>query len=111
MEGSRFLAALLAFLTFGLTAYCQAPCRYLKSRNGLERYEAGGPYKLEHFKLTKGRTDLRDFLWSHWHNHVKGVAEARAGTVDAGTVTLLYVVHPDSQGQWGIDVEVGRPLC
>ena len=30
-------------------------------------YEAGGPYELDHFKLTKGRTELRAFLWSHWH--------------------------------------------
>lgn len=110
MERSGFLAALLAVLTFSLTAFCQTPCRYLKSRSGLAAYETGGPYKLEHFQLTKGRTDLRDFLWKHWHNHIKGVAEARVGTVDAGTVTVVYVVQPDSNGQWGIDVEIGRPI-
>jgi hypothetical protein len=82
----------------------------MKSRNGLAGYEKGGPYKLEHFRLTKDRTDLRDFLWAHWHNHIKGVAEAKVGTVDAGTVTVLYVVQPYSQGQWGIDLELGRPL-
>jgi len=110
MQRSEFLAALLVVFTFGLTAFCQTPCRYLKSRSGLGGYETGGPYKLEHFQLTKGRTDLRDFLWNHWHNHIKGVTEARVGTVDAGTVTVLYVVQPDPQGQWGIDVELGRPL-
>ena len=82
----------------------------MKLRNGLAGYEKGGPYKLEHFQLTKGRTDLREFLWTHWRNHIKGVAQAKLGTVDAGTVTVLYVVQPDSQGQWGIDLELGRPL-
>lgn len=82
----------------------------MKSRSGLVGYEKGGPYTLEHFQLTKGRTELRDFLWNHWHKHIKGIAEARAGTVDAGTLTLLYVVQPDSQGRWGINVELGRPV-
>lgn len=110
MRSSAFLTALLTVFTFVLAASAEGPCPYLKSRIGLAGYEAGGPYKLEHFQLTKGRTDLRDFLWKHWHNHIKGVAEAKVGTVDAGTVTALYVVQPDSQGQWGIDVELGRPL-
>ena len=82
----------------------------MKSRGVLTGYDTGGPYKLEHFKLTKGRTDLRAFLWKHWHNHIKGVAKARVGTIDAGTITALYVVQPDSRGQWGIDVELGRPV-
>jgi hypothetical protein len=83
-------------------------CHYMKSRSGLSGYEVGGPYKLERFQLTKGRTDLREFLWKHWHNHIKGVAEAKVGTVDAGIVTALYVIQPDAKGQWGIDVELGR---
>jgi hypothetical protein len=71
-------------------------CQYMRSRSGLSGYETGGPYKLEHFHLTKGRTDLREFLWTHWHNHIKGVAEAKVGAVDAGIVTALYVVRPDA---------------
>jgi hypothetical protein len=82
----------------------------MKSRTGLVGYERGGPYELGHFQLTNGRTDLREFLWTHWHDHIKGIAEAKIGTIDAGTVTALYVVQPDSQGHWGIDVELGRPL-
>jgi hypothetical protein len=99
----------LAFFTFVLAASAQEPCRYMKARSGLVGYEKGGPYTLEHFQLTKGRTELRDFLWNHWHKHIKGSAEASAGTVDAGTVTVLYVVQPNAQGQWGINVELGRP--
>ena len=49
-------------------------------------------------------------FWKHWHGHIKGVAEAKVGTVDVGTVTALYVVQPDSQGQWGINAEYGRPM-
>jgi hypothetical protein len=49
-------------------------------------------------------------LWKHWHEHVKGVAEAKAQTVDRGTVTVLYIVQPDAQGRWGIDVELDRPM-
>jgi hypothetical protein len=67
-------------------------CRYIKSRNGLSGYESGGPYTLDHFRLTKGRTDLREFLWKHWHDHIKGVAEAKVGTVDRGTVRVLYLI-------------------
>lgn len=110
MRTSAFPTALLCVLTFALGASAQEPCRYLKSRSGLVGYETGGPYKLEHFQLTRGRRELRDFLWNHWHNHIRGVAEAKVGTVDAGTVTALYVVQPDSRGEWGIDVELGRPL-
>lgn len=86
-------------------------CRYMKSRSGLAGYETGGPYTLDHFRLTKGRTDLRVFLWKHWHDHKKGVAEVKVGTVDAGTVKELYLIQPDAQGKWGIDVEMDRPMA
>lgn len=85
-------------------------CRYIQSQSSLSGYETGGPYTLDHFRLTKGRTDLREFLWTHWHDHQKGFAEARVRTVDRGTVKVLYVVRPDSKGQWGIDAELDRPM-
>ena len=91
--------ALLALFISPWIASAQDPCRYMKSRAALVGYQTGGPYKLEHFQLTKARTDLSEFLWTLWHNHIKGVAEAKVGTIDAGTVTALYVVQPDSQGQ------------
>lgn len=84
-------------------------CRYIKSRRELLGYESGGPYTLDHFRLTKGRTDLREFLWQHWHSHKKAIAEANVQTVDRGIVKELYVVRPDSQGHWGIDGELDRP--
>jgi len=110
MTSSAFRIAVVILLTLVLAASAEEPCRYLKSRNALAGYETGGPYKLEHFTLTTGRTDLRDFLWKHWHNHINGVAEAKVGTVDAGTVTALYVIQPDARGVWGIDVELGRTV-
>jgi hypothetical protein len=81
----------------------------VKSHADLSGYENVGPCTLDPLRLTKGRTDLREFLWTHWHDHKKGVAEARAGTIDRGTVKLLYLVQPDAKGQWGIDVELDRP--
>ena len=110
MRRSTFSTALLTLLTLVLVASAEEPCRYLNSRSALAGYETGGPYELEHFQRTKGRTDLREFLWKHWHNHIKGVAEAKVGTVDAGIVTVLLVIQPDGKGQWGIDVELGRPV-
>jgi hypothetical protein len=110
MRSSLFSVLWLLAFTFAVAASAQAPCHYLKSRSDLVGYETGGPYKLEHFQLTKGRTDLRDFLWQHWHRHIKAIAEARVGTVDVGVVTVLYIVQPNSQGLWGIDVEIGRHL-
>ena len=86
------------------------PCHYVKSHIGLIGYENGGPYHLDYFRLTKGRTDLREFLWTHWHDHKKGVAEARAETIDRGTVTVLYLIRPDERGRWGIDVALERPM-
>jgi len=91
-------------------AATQQGCRYIHSRSSLAGYESGGPYRLDHFSLTRGRTDLREFLWMHWHAHKKGVAEARVGTVDRGTVKVLYLVQPDVQGYWGIDVELDRSM-
>ena len=110
MRSRAFTIAPLMLLTLLLALSAEEPCRYLNSRNALAGYETGGPYKLEHFALTKGRTDLRDFLWRHWHDHVKGVAEARVGTVDAGTVTVLYIIQPDAKGVWRVDIELGRPM-
>jgi hypothetical protein len=104
---SRFL--LVPNVQMAVEAQSQSACRYMKSRNGLSEYDKGGPYTLEHFRLTKGRTDLREFLWTHWHEHKKGVAEARVGTVDAGIVKVLFAIHPDAKGHWGIDVEADRP--
>jgi len=110
MRGSSFLVVLVVTLMFAVAASAQATCDHLKSRSDLVGYKTGGPYKLEHFQLTNGRIDLRDFLWQHWHRHIKAIAEARVGTVDRGVVTALYIVQPNSQGLWGIDVEIGRHL-
>jgi hypothetical protein len=85
-------------------------CRYIKSHAGLVGCENGGPYTLDHFRLTKERTDFREFLWTHWHDHKSGVAEARVGTVDRGTVTVLYLIQPDAKGRWGVDVELDGPI-
>jgi len=122
------LVVVLVFVTHGLLSRCmsryfvtpnaqltvqakkQQGCRYVKSRNDPSGYENGGPYILDHFRLTKGRTDLREFLWTHWHEHKKGVAEARVGTIDRGTVKVLYLIQSDAKGQWGIDVELDRPM-
>ena len=84
------IATLLLFLA--LFANADDACHYMKERNALSDYDTGGPYKLEHFKMTKDRRDLRSFLWSHWHGHTKGIAEAHA------------------KGSWGIDVEIHRPV-
>src|SRR5262245_7932235 len=100
MRSTAFTIAPLMLLTLVLAVSAEEPCRHLNSRNDLAGYETGGPYKLEHFKLTKGRTDLREFLWRHWYNQIKGVAEARVSTVDAGTVTALYIIQPDAKGVW-----------
>src|SRR5436190_5473507 len=110
MRAIAFLKAWTIALLFISVVKADDSCQYTKPRNGLSGYEASGPYKLEHFHLTKDRTDLREFLWTHWHNHIKGVAEAKVGTVDAGIVTVLLVIQPDGKGQWGIDVELGRPV-
>ena len=104
------VAAAVGVLMLVPTSRSDDACRYMKSRKDLSGYESGGPYTLDYFRLTKGRTDLREFLWKHWHDHIKAVAEANAGTVDRGTVKLLYVIQPDSQGRWGIDLEVDRPM-
>lgn len=107
----------LAFVSVALGLFLLVPtsngddgCRYMKSRRGLSGYENGGPYILDHFHLTKGRTGLREFLWKHWHGHMKGVAEANVGTVDRGIVRVLYIIQPDTTGRWGVDVELDRPM-
>src|SRR5882762_7876886 len=71
-------------------------CRYIKSRTGLSGYESGGPYTLDHFRLTNGRSDLREFLWKHWHEHRKGVGEAKVGTVDRPIDQPCLTLHADS---------------
>lgn len=105
-----WFAAALGALTLVPASNGGDTCRYIKSRSGLSGFESGGPYTLDHFRLTKGRSDLREFLWKHWHDQKKGVAEARVGTVDRGTVTVLYLIQPDAQGHWRIDVELDRPM-
>lgn len=106
----RISALTILIVVPNVQALSQSSCRYTKSLNGLSGYDNGGPYTLDHFRLTKGRTDLREFLWTHWREHKRGVAEARVGTVDRGTVKALYIVQPDAKGQWRIDVEVDRPM-
>ena len=110
MKPLAFLFALAGFWLLIPVTNGDDACRYIKSRTGLVGYENGGPYTLDHFRLTKGRTDLREFLWTHWHDRKKGIAEARVGTVDRGIVTVLYLIQPDSKGRWGIDVELDRPM-
>jgi hypothetical protein len=110
MKPFALLAAAAGVLMLAPASNGDDACRYIKSRNGLSGYESGGPYSLDHFHLTTGRTELREFLWKHWHEHKRGVAEVKAGTVDRGPVKVLYLVRPDAQGAWGIDVEVDRPM-
>jgi hypothetical protein len=110
MKPLGLLAAAVGVLMLVPASNSNDACRYMKSRKGLSGYESGGPYTLDHFRLTKGRTDLREFLWTHWHRNIKGVAEARVQTVDRGIVKVLYLIQPDAQGRWGIDVEMDRPM-
>lgn len=113
-RGHKIAAVSILVLALGFQTHSQTSCRYVKSLSGLVGYDKGGPYTTDHFRLTKGRTDLREFLWTHWHEHKKGIAEERGGTVDMGTVKVLYIVQADAKGQWGVDVELDRlmdPLC
>jgi hypothetical protein len=111
MNASALLTASLGFLMLVPASNGDGGCRYLKSRGGLSGYETGGPYTLDPLRLTRGRSDLREFLWKHWHDHKKGVAEAEVGTIDAGTVKILFLIQSDAQGNWGIDVELDRPMA
>jgi len=110
MKALTSVVASVISIAFSMQLLAEKPSALIKNRSALSAYESGGPYSLEHFKLSKGRTDLREFLWRHWHGLVEGVAEARVGTIDAGTVTVLYIVRPDAKGKWGIDVVIDRPL-
>jgi hypothetical protein len=76
MKRSAFLPLMVLFVVPWI-ASAQEPCGYMKSRSRFVGYENGGLYKLEDFQLTKARTDLREFLWTHSHNHIKGLAEAK----------------------------------
>jgi hypothetical protein len=99
MKIAHLVIATLMALSLTLVANADDACHYMKERSALTGYDTGGPYKLDHFKMTNDRRDLREFLWSHWHGHMRGIAEARVGTIDAGTVTALYVIQPDANGQ------------
>jgi len=110
MKPLALLAAAVGSLLLVPASRADQACRYMQSRSALADYENGGLYILDHFRLTKGRTDLREFLWQHWHGHKKGAAEARVRTVDRGTVRVLYLIQPDAQGRWGVDVEINRPM-
>ena len=96
---------LLVLLSLTLVANAAEDCPYLNAGGRLPGYDTGGPYKPGYFKMDKDRTDLREFLWTHWSGHTKAIARVRVSTVDEGAVTELYVVQPDDKGQWGIDVE------
>jgi hypothetical protein len=110
MKPLPFVAGAVALLVLVPLSKGEDACRYMNSRSNLPAYERGGPYTLDHFHLTRGRIDLREFLWKHWHDHKRGIAEARVGTIDRGIVKVLYLVQPDAQGHWGIDVELDRPM-
>jgi len=100
----------VAFLLLGVHLWADEPCQFLGSKTARPNYESGGPYVIDHFKFNKDRTDLRAFLWKHWHNHIAAVAEARIKTIDAGTPTALYIIQPDAKGTWGIDFEIYSPM-
>ena len=102
MKRAPLIALVLGLIPMTVAAGGDETCRYLKMRKPISGYEYGGPFSLDHFRLKTGRTDLRQFLWRHWYGQIKGIAEVRAGTVDRGTVRVLYIVQPDEEGHWGI---------
>jgi hypothetical protein len=111
MKALAFLAGCLGILALAPVVESVDGCRYIKSRGSLSEYESGGPYALDSLVHTNGRSDLRAFLWKHWHEHNRGVAEAQVQTVDAGMVKLLFIIHPDANGNWGIDEESDAPAA
>ncbi len=110
MKPLALLVFTFGFFWFVARANGDEACRYMKMRKTPDAYARGGPFLLDHFRLTKGRTDAREFLWKHWHDRTKGIAQVEAGTVDRGTVKVLYVIQPDATGHWGIDIELDRPM-
>jgi hypothetical protein len=101
--------ALLVLLSLAVVANAAEDCPYLNAGGRLPGYDTGGPYKPDYFKMDRDRTNLREFLWTHWKGHTKGIARVRVSTVDEGAITELYVVQPDTKGRWGIDVERDNP--
>jgi hypothetical protein len=85
-------------------------CKYVKAGSPLAGFKTAGPFTLDHFRLTKGRIALRQFLWQDWHNRKKGAVPAKVATVDRGIVSVVYVVKPNSEGNWGIEVALDRPM-
>jgi hypothetical protein len=110
MKATLVISLAVILSTSSWTVAAQSPCKLIKNRSALSSIEYGGPFVLDHFKLTQGRINLREFLWKHWSGRLAGVAEARVGTIDAGTVTALYIVRQNAKGDWGIDVALDRPL-
>lgn len=107
VRAAVFISAFILF--FSANSGAQSACRYIGTKTTLPKYEVGGPFVLDHFQLNKDRTDLREFLWKHWHDHVAGIADTKERNLDAGMPRELFIVQPDARGVWGVDIELKLP--
>jgi hypothetical protein len=82
----------------------------------LRGYDVFGPYTLN-FRGTKEQMDngmkhhseMRGFIWTHWHEHRRGyVTFTRISFTEGVTCRYTYIIRPTTGGTWQI---VERNKC
>lgn len=90
-----------------------SPLQQAKMRN-LARYDKAGPYTIELRLDAQARSNIeanvREFLWSHWHQRRLGHVAVTRYSKEGEPSTSSYFIEPDERGVWHIAVKIGRTL-
>jgi hypothetical protein len=84
-----------------------SPSAYAVDRR-LQEYDVFGPYTFSNLVDQAWRTNddaFRAFIWSHWHEHRKGIAQITTYSKEgkASACNFTYYIEPDESDSWHIE--------
>ncbi len=108
------IAAAMSIMTLSCNSTTQSGSIQQTQMRDLSRYDKAGPYTIELELDTQARNkleaEIREFLWSHWHQRRLGHVTVTQYSKEGEPSTSSYDIEPDEKGAWHIAVKIDRTL-
>jgi hypothetical protein len=108
------IAAAMSTMILNCNATTQSGFVQQTEMRDLSGYDRAGPYTIELRLETQARNrleaEIREFLWSHWHQRRLGHVTVTQYSKEGERSTSSYFIEPDEKGAWHIAVKIDRTL-